>query len=158
VRLAIVNGPNLGQLGRREPALYGTETLTDIVARARTLAAARGVELEDFQSNHEGALIDFLEERGPCLDGVVLNAGALTHYGLALRDAVAALLCPVVEVHLTNVHRREPFRRRSVLSAVCAGQIVGFGAMGYLLAIEALLALAARDQSAATSNQGGETP
>lgn len=158
MRVAIVNGPNLGQLGCREPSLYGTETLSGILARVRAYAAERHVEVEDFQSNHEGALIDFLEERGPLLDGVVLNAGALTHYGLSLRDAVAALRCPVVEVHLTNVHRREPFRRRSVLSAVSAGQIVGFGAPGYLLAIDGLLALHARGVDAATSNKGGEAP
>jgi 3-dehydroquinate dehydratase-2 len=141
VRIAILNGPNLGRLGVREPDIYGTETLDQVMKRARVHGEGLGLAVETFQSNHEGALIDYLEQRAEALDGVIINPGALTHYGLALRDALAALSCPVVEVHLSNVHRREDFRRQSVISPVTAGQIAGFGAIGYVLAIDALMAL-----------------
>jgi 3-dehydroquinate dehydratase-2 len=155
VRVAILNGPNLGRLGTREPEVYGRETLSAIMARARDHGVRRGVQVEWYQSNHEGALIDYLEERAGELDGVVLNPGALTHYGISLRDAVAALSCPVIEVHLSNVHRREEFRRTSVLSPVTVGQIVGFGGEGYVLAIDALVALAEEASGEGDLKEGG---
>jgi 3-dehydroquinate dehydratase-2 len=135
---AVVHGPNLGRLGSREPAVYGTATLAELTAALDEWAARVGVALQHFQSNHEGALIDFLEAGVGVLAGAVLNPGALTHYSLALRDAVAALPYPVVEVHLSNIHAREPFRRDSVIAAVSRGQVIGFGALGYRLALEAL--------------------
>jgi 3-dehydroquinate dehydratase-2 len=137
---AVINGPNLGRLGQREPSVYGRTTLAEISAMLDRWAAAHGVELVHFQSNHEGALIDCLEDGAGRWAGAVLNAGALTHYSLALRDAIAALPYPVVEVHLSNVHAREAFRRRSVIAEVTRGQIAGFGPLGYRLALEALYA------------------
>ncbi|MBX5466522.1 MAG: 3-dehydroquinate dehydratase [Firmicutes bacterium] len=139
LRLAVVNGPNLGRLGRREPAVYGQTTWPEIWAEL--CAAFPDIELEAFQSNHEGALIDYLEglaDRG--VAGVVINPGALTHQSYALRDALAALGLPVVEVHLTNVYAREAFRARSLVAPVVWGQISGFGPLGYRLAISALAA------------------
>jgi 3-dehydroquinate dehydratase-2 len=134
----VVNGPNLGRLGQREPGVYGTGTLDELKAELDAWAATRGAQLAHVQSNHEGALIDALEAGVGVWAGAVLNAGALTHYSWALRDAIAALPYPVVEVHLTNVHAREAFRHQSVLAAVVRGQIVGFGRLGYRLALEAL--------------------
>jgi 3-dehydroquinate dehydratase-2 len=138
VKIGLINGPNLGNLGRREPAVYGSETLDTLMARVSGWAREIGVELEIFQSNHEGALIDFLEQRADGWDGLVINPGALGHYSIALRDAVAAVGCPVIEVHLSNIQAREPFRHRSVLAPVTWGQIAGLGELGYRLAIMGL--------------------
>ncbi len=138
MKIGVVNGPNLGSLGRREPAIYGRQSLAALMADCTAWAESLGVSLDVYQSNHEGSLIDFLEERGPTWDGLIINPGALAHYGLALRDAVAALPCPTIEVHLSNVQAREPFRRQSVLAPVTWGQIVGLGGLGYRLAISAL--------------------
>lgn len=139
VSILVMNGPNLSRLGRREPEIYGSLTLDDI---NRGLAGAfPEVSFEFFQSEYEGALLEKLfevEDRGGC-SGVVLNAGALTHYSIALRDAISAVTMPVVEVHLSNVHKREAFRRTSVISEVCAGVIGGFGADSYRLSVQALL-------------------
>src|SRR5688572_26076154 len=122
-----MHGPNLGALGRRQPEIYGSVTLAEINTAVTELAASWSWEVITFQSNHEGALIDCLEEHGPAVNGIILNPGALTHYGLSLRDALAALQVPVVEVHLSNIHAREEWRRHSVTAAVSRGIISGFG-------------------------------
>jgi len=139
VSILVMNGPNLSRLGKREPEIYGSLTLEDI---NRGLADAfPEVTFEFFQSEYEGALLEKLfevEDRGGC-SGVVLNAGALTHYSIALRDAISAVTMPVVEVHLSNVHKREGFRRTSLISEVCVGVIGGFGADSYHLGVQELL-------------------
>lgn len=137
-KILVLNGPNLNLLGKREPAIYGKDTLEDICNRICSLAAERGMECVCFQSNSEGALIDRLHTLREDFDGCILNAGAYTHYSYALRDAVAAVEKPVIEVHMSNVHKREEFRHHSVLSPVCVGVIAGFGTDSYLLAVEAL--------------------
>lgn len=134
MKILLINGPNLNLLGTREPEIYGSQTFE---AFFETLCSALpDVELEYFQSNHEGALLDKLHEAGFRADGIVLNAGALTHTSIALADAVAAISTPVIEVHISNVHRREPFRHHSFLSAYCVGSIVGLGLEGYRLAVD----------------------
>jgi 3-dehydroquinate dehydratase-2 len=139
MKILLVNGPNLNLLGQREPELYGRVTLPDIDARVQEKAAALGVEVVSFQSNHEGAIIDFVQAQAPGADGIVINPGALTHYGLSLRDAIAASGLPAIEVHISNIHGREPFRRRSVTAAVCWGLIAGLGWRGYVAAVEMLV-------------------
>ena len=136
--ILVLHGPNLNALGRRNRHHYGTLTLDEINRRIERRAAALGVAVECFQSNHEGALIDHLQERAGRIDGVVINAGALTHYGLALKDALTDAGVPVVEVHLSNIHAREAWRRHSVLADTAQGQIAGLGWRGYTAALEAL--------------------
>ena len=139
----VLNGPNLNLLGTREPAVYGAATLADVEALCRETAAMHGLHAECRQSNHEGVLIDAIHEAGRAwaqgaLVGVVFNAGAYTHTSVALHDAIKGTGVPVVEVHISNVHAREPFRHHSYLSPVAAGIVVGFGIEGYRLAIDAL--------------------
>jgi 3-dehydroquinate dehydratase-2 len=143
-RVLVLNGPNLNLLGEREPHLYGSMTLEEIIGQMRQHAATRQIEIEHLQSNHEGALIDALHQARGRVHGVILNAGALTHTSYALRDAIAALQIPTVEVHLTNIYAREEFRRHSVIAPACVGQISGFGALSYLLAVDALHAILSR--------------
>ncbi|MEW6540201.1 MAG: type II 3-dehydroquinate dehydratase [Bacillota bacterium] len=142
MRILVLHGPNLNLLGRRETGIYGTKTLADIDAQLRQLASELGVGLECVQSNSEAALIERLHSAPASADAVVLNPAAFTHYSIALRDAVAACGLPVVEVHLSNIHAREEFRRLSVIAPAAAGQISGFGAAGYLLALRAAVELA----------------
>lgn len=136
MKLLILNGPNLNLLGKREPGIYGTETLESINAGLISYASARKIELRFSQSNHEGALIDALHESQEWANGVVFNPGGYTHTSVAIRDAISAIRVPVVEVHLSNVYARETFRHHSMISAVCKGKISGFGARSYLLGIQ----------------------
>ncbi len=135
MKVVVVNGPNMNMLGKREPELYGRKTLTDIEQEMSTLAGRLGIAISFVQSNIEGELVDALQQAGMTADGVIVNAGAYTHTSVAIRDAVAAIGLPVVEVHLTNPQAREEFRRTSLLADVCAGSISGFGAESYALAL-----------------------
>jgi 3-dehydroquinate dehydratase II len=136
VNLLLVNGPNLNLLGTREPAVYGGETLSEILEDVRRTASRLGCQVIDFQSNHEGAIVDFVQEHASQVDGMIINPGALTHYSIALRDAISGTGIITIEVHLSNVHAREEFRHHSVISPVAAGTIIGLGAHGYHLAVE----------------------
>jgi 3-dehydroquinate dehydratase-2 len=135
----VIHGPNLNLLGRREPEHYGTPTLSEIDHKIGAWATDRAVEVRTLQSNHEGAIIDAIQEAAAWADGLAINPGAYTHYSYAIRDAIAASGLPTVEVHLTNVYAREPFRHTSVTAPACRGQISGLGWRGYLLALEALV-------------------
>jgi len=137
-KIAVIHGPNLNLLGEREPDKYGTETLDSINRRIRTLGSELGVECEFFQSNGEGEIVSRIQEAGG-YDGIILNAAAYTHTSVAIRDAVAAVKAPVVEVHLSNVAAREEFRHVSLIAPVCRGTIAGFGGDSYLLALRALV-------------------
>ena len=138
MRILLLNGPNLNKLGTREPEIYGTATLADVERLVAERAARFGAEVRSFQANSEGELIDWLQDEQEAADGLIINAGAYTHYSIALRDAVAGCELPAIEVHISNVYRREAFRHESLLSPVCSGTIVGLGVQGYALAVEAL--------------------
>lgn len=135
----VINGPNLDRLGKRQPEIYGSTTLADVEASIRARAAALGVEVSCFQSNHEGQLIEWVHEAADCGCPVIINPGGFTHTSVALRDALVELEC-VIEVHISNVHAREPFRQHSYISPIARGVIAGLGVRGYLLALEYLCA------------------
>jgi len=150
MKVLLVNGPNLNLLGTREPAIYGAETLADVVTMCRKESESLGLTLDAFQSNHEGQLVDRIHAaRDEGVRFVVINPGALTHTSVALRDALAGVAIPFIEVHLSNVHKREPFRHHSYLSDIAEGVIVGLGTIGYRLALQA---------AAAKLNRGDKTP
>lgn len=137
-RILIINGPNLNMLGKREPTVYGSKTLADINSNIQSYAQAMKISCDFFQSNHEGEIIDKIHSVLSDYDGCIINAGAYTHYSYAIRDAVACIDKPFIEVHMSNVHSREEFRHKSVISEVCKGVIAGFGANSYLLAVSAM--------------------
>lgn len=137
-RYLLVNGPNLNLLGMREPAIYGSDTLASLEAQVLDYAASCGVELDCFQSNHEGELIDRLHAARGVYAGIIYNPGAHTHYSYALRDAIAAIEIPTVEVHISDINNREEFRKISVIAEVCVAQIKGKGILGYLEALDVL--------------------
>ena len=141
MKILLINGPNLQLLGVREPGIYGGETLAEIVGRVRILAGELGAELTDFQSNHEGDIVDRIgNAKFDGFDGIIINPAAYTHTSVAIRDAIAAVALPAVEVHISNVNSREDFRHISYTAPVCTGVIAGFGADSYLLALRALCA------------------
>jgi len=137
-RYLLIHGPNLNLLGSREPGVYGRDTLEEINRRLGEWALAHDVVLRVVQSNHEGAIIDAIQEARAWAEGIVINPGAYTHYSIAIRDAIAAVGLPAIEVHLSNIHAREEFRHTSVIAPVCRGQICGLGWLGYRLALQAL--------------------
>ncbi len=139
MQILVLHGPNLNLLGEREPEVYGRTTLAEIDTRLRESASKNGVSLESFQSNHEGALVDRIQAARGAYQAIVINPGGFTHTSVALRDALVASGLPVVEVHLSNIHAREPFRRTSLVSDIAVGQITGLGPIGYELALLALL-------------------
>jgi 3-dehydroquinate dehydratase-2 len=137
MKILFLNGPNLNLLGQREPEVYGRETLVDIEAAVRERAGQLKVKIDFRQSNVEGELVDWIQQAKGKFDVIVLNAAAYTHTSIALRDAIAAVGVPTIEIHLSNVHAREKFRQKSLIAPVCCGQIIGFGAKSYILAVEA---------------------
>lgn len=138
-KILVMNGPNLNLLGTREPEIYGSLTLADIHERLRQRANEADLDIEFMQSNHEGVLVDAIQRARRTVDYIILNAGAFTHYSIALRDAIAAVDVPVIEVHLSNIHQREEFRHKSVIAPVVLGQIAGFGAESYMAALEIVI-------------------
>ncbi|MCH8062974.1 MAG: type II 3-dehydroquinate dehydratase [Chloroflexi bacterium] len=139
MKILVINGPNLNMLGKRESSLYGVKSLADIEVLIEEKARDLDVDVETFQSNSEGAIIDYLQEAASDAEGIVVNAGALTHYGLSLRDALVDSRLPIVEVHLSNIHARDEFRRQSVVADIAQGQIAGLGWRGYIFALEFLV-------------------
>lgn len=137
INLSVIHGPNLNLIGSREPEIYGRDSFDDINRKIKQRAQQLGVEVRILQSNHEGEIIDAIHEAGQWADALIINAGALTHYSYAIRDAITAVRLPAIEVHITNIHAREEFRHHSVIAPVVSGQIVGLGAQGYLLALDA---------------------
>lgn len=140
MKVAVIHGPNLRLLGKREPEVYGTDTLHDVNAKLLALAGELGVELETYQSNHEGEILDFIADKAAKVDGFLINPGAFTHTSIALLDALLGVQRPFVEVHLSNTARREEFRRHSYLSGAASGVVYGFGVQSYLLGLRGLVA------------------
>lgn len=140
MRLIIIHGPNLNLLGKREVELYGDRTLEEVNSTLKSQAAELGTETLFFQSNSEGELIDFIQKESPNADGIIINPGALTHYGLSLRDALSDSRLPIIEVHLSNIHTREEFRQKSVIAPIARGQISGLGWRGYIAALRTMVA------------------
>ena len=140
MKILIINGPNLNNLGRRDPGHYGSRTLAEIERDVAAKAGDLNVEVAFFQSNHEGDIVDFIQESTEGSDGVIINAGALTHYGLSMRDALTDAGLPIIEVHISNIHARDEYRRHSVVADMAVGQIAGFGWRGYLYALDFLVA------------------
>ncbi len=139
-KLLVINGPNLNLLGTREPEIYGHTTLADINEMIKKRAEKFDIEADFYQSNHEGAIVDKIQQAwADGVEYIILNAGAYTHYSVAIRDAIAGVEVPVIEVHLSNIHKREEFRHNSVIAPVCLGQISGFGADSYMVALEAVI-------------------
>jgi len=145
-RFLVIHGPNLNLLGQREPEVYGVITLEEINRQLRELAGSMAVDLEIVQTNHEGVMVDTIQQAFGQFDGIIINPAAYTHYSIAVRDALAAIKLPAVEVHLSNIYSREEFRHRSVISPVVTGQICGLGPSGYLLALTALTNLNQRQK------------
>lgn len=140
-KILVIHGPNLNTLGKREPEIYGSKTLDDINEELKTQGDQLGAAVETFQSNHEGAIVEKIQEAMGRHNGLIINPAAFTHTSVAIRDAVLLLDIPIVEVHLSNIYKREPFRHKSMLSDVVTGQIAGLGVIGYTLALEALIRL-----------------
>ena len=136
MRILVINGPNLNTLGTREPHIYGATTLADIEQALTTRAAAHSIAIDCVQSNHEGVIIDTIQQMHPVIHGIIINPGAFTHYSYAIRDALSAVSVPVIEVHISNVYKREPFRHHSVIAGIATGQIAGLGWRGYLYALD----------------------
>jgi 3-dehydroquinate dehydratase-2 len=149
----VLNGPNLNLLGSREPRIYGTQTLEDVKASLEERAKGLNVRVDFRQSNHEGELVDWIQEAMAKASAIIINAGAYSHTSIAIRDALAALQIPIIEVHLSNIHAREPFRRQSFVSQVARGAIVGLGSLGYLLALDAAAQFAKNAGKAANQVQ-----
>ena len=137
-KVLVIHGPNLNMLGKREPHIYGQMSLAEIDARLKEKGEKLGIDVETFQSNHEGVLVDKIQQAAGVFHGVVINPAAYTHTSVAIRDALAMLDIPIVEIHLTNVHRREPFRHQSMIADIVAARVAGFGSQGYSLALEGL--------------------
>jgi 3-dehydroquinate dehydratase-2 len=156
--ILLVNGPNLNLLGEREPHIYGSETLADVERMVTETCAAYGVEVKAFQSNWEGALLDFLQAHRHAAQGVIMNPGALTHTSRALHDCLKALPCPAIEVHISNIHAREPWRRESFTASATVGQIVGLGVSGYYYAALHLCGKLAAQAAAAGESGEGVSP
>jgi 3-dehydroquinate dehydratase-2 len=141
MRILLINGPNLNMLGSRQPEIYGSMTLDDIVGKVSARASELGVEVEAFQANAEGEIINFIQTNGKAADGILINAGALTHYSLGLRDAFESIQKPFVEVHISNIHAREEFRHHSVLADIAVAQVAGLGWRGYIAALDGLVGI-----------------
>lgn len=154
MKILVLNGPNLHLLGTREPGVYGALTLDQVMERLACHARTRDVEVEAFQSNVEGELVGRIGKSRGHYDGIIINPAAYTHTSVALRDALQAVAVPCVEVHLSNVHARDPFRHTSMTAAACLGQIAGFGAMSYILALDALVEYVGRTRGAAVPGSG----
>ena len=138
MKIKVINGPNLNMLGIRKKEIYGSQSLEYINEKLRVTASGLGLEIEFFQSNHEGEIIDAIQECYGTFDGIIINPGALSHYSIAVRDAIEAVSLPTIEVHISNIFAREEFRRKSVISPVCLGTISGFGTLGYELALSGI--------------------